>query len=411
MEEKFKTTDDVYAVLGENVVIIPIKWGSKIPKSKGWRELTLEQTKADEYQDKLRGKVNLGVVLGKNSNGLCTVDIDDDDLVAPFLEANPALRETFRTKGKRGENLWFQARGEIPSLSTIKGFGELRGTGGQTVIKGKHPEGMMYHVVNHAHPVSVAVDDLTFPDAVPPPSHSPEPKPVSVNCTYTYMASQVDAGLVARQRTINETEKRVQRWKRKCEDKDLVNAFENYLEDNYEPDFSCRNGILVDLVTNLHGKVCMMLLRSLTEIFHELYKPMFKDPITTHMKEFGSHLRAVERTFLESLPPDEREFYGNLNEREQDAFRICRSLGSCEYPGYPRPFFFLSHGEVARRLLLEDSKTSYRILMKLVRLGAIELRQVGSVWKPGARPKASVWKWALSLPEKIPSLTTCPITR
>ena len=97
--------------------------------------------------------------------------MDSDDLVGPFLKQNPMLNETLQTKGKRGVNLWFRAEGEVPRVVKIDGFGELRGTGGQTVIKGKHPEGMSYRILNKASPVSLAIDDLKFP---PPRNHSPE---------------------------------------------------------------------------------------------------------------------------------------------------------------------------------------------------------------------------------------------
>ena len=399
-EERFQTVKDIYACLGRDVTIIPIGWGSKIPKIKNWQKLRPNQTKSEGFQKQLGGEVNLGVVLGENSYGLCTVDIDSDDLVGPFLKQNPMLNETLQTKGKRGVNLWFRAEGEVPRVVKIDGFGELRGTGGQTVIKGKHPEGMSYRILNKASPVSLAIDDLKFP---PPRNHSPESNSESINYIYTYMACRSEPGMLERQRIINETDKEVKNWKESCSDKRLVEAWVNYFENDYEPDFSSRNDILVKLATNLHGKICFRLGCQLAEIFHQLYKPMFKDSITAHMKEFTSHLRAVEQTFLQSLLPEERTFYQNLEECQQDAFRICRSLASCEYPGYPPPTFFLSYGEIAKRLMLEDAKTSYRILKKLKAFGVIELLKKGTVWTPGIRSKASVWKWRFSIHEISPS--------
>jgi hypothetical protein len=53
---------------------------------------------------------NIGVALGKVSNGLVTVDFDDKDYVEHFLEVNPRLRTTLRTTAQRGATFGSVAR-------------------------------------------------------------------------------------------------------------------------------------------------------------------------------------------------------------------------------------------------------------------------------------------------------------
>ena len=62
---------------------------------------------------------NIGVLLGKPSSGLCSIDIDADDQLEPFLDLNPKLRESFRTRGARGANVWVQVLGPYPRLTTL----------------------------------------------------------------------------------------------------------------------------------------------------------------------------------------------------------------------------------------------------------------------------------------------------
>ena len=50
---------------------------------------------------------NLAIKLGSDSENLVTVDLDHDDHIEPFLQANPAFRDTLRTRGSRGAQFWF----------------------------------------------------------------------------------------------------------------------------------------------------------------------------------------------------------------------------------------------------------------------------------------------------------------
>jgi hypothetical protein len=63
---------------------------------------------------------NVGVLLGKPSKGLCTVDVDDAQAKEEFFQANPALRASLQTTRVRGCNVWLRIRGAFPDAGKIK---------------------------------------------------------------------------------------------------------------------------------------------------------------------------------------------------------------------------------------------------------------------------------------------------
>jgi putative DNA primase/helicase len=106
---------------------------------------------------------------GKASNGLCSIDIDDDEMVEPFLALNPNLRETLRSRGRRGCNVWVRIEGDFPRHCYIKQpdgspWGEWRSTGVCTMIHGLHPEGMTYTRSPEVPPVTMRFEDIQWPD-------------------------------------------------------------------------------------------------------------------------------------------------------------------------------------------------------------------------------------------------------
>jgi hypothetical protein len=77
------------------------------------------------------------------SNGLVTIDLDQDSYVEALLVANPLLGNTLRTRAVRGCNIWLRCSGEYPSLQKLKNscgeeIGEWRADGSQTIIAGTH---------------------------------------------------------------------------------------------------------------------------------------------------------------------------------------------------------------------------------------------------------------------------------
>jgi phage/plasmid-associated DNA primase len=123
----------------------------------------------ETYLKKLADDCNVAVLTGVPSGGLCSIDIDDDEAVEPFLALNPRLRETLRSRGRRGCNLWVRVEGGYPGLTTLKradgsAWGEWRSTGACTMIHGTHPEGMDYGRVPEVPPVTVSFNDIVWPD-------------------------------------------------------------------------------------------------------------------------------------------------------------------------------------------------------------------------------------------------------
>lgn len=158
-------------LLGTKIVLVPIKPNSKVPAVPGWPKFTLDTMKDPEYLAKLEAARTLGVVAGKPSSGICSIDIDHDCDVEPFLELNPLLRASLQTKGSRGCNIWVQLEGQYPDLSKIVDdsgapFGEWRSTGGLTIIHGEHPSGVDYRVVSGSGPAKTRFDEIQWPDGL-----------------------------------------------------------------------------------------------------------------------------------------------------------------------------------------------------------------------------------------------------
>ena len=160
-------------LLGSDAVLIPIPCGRKGPTIKDWQKFTPEQMRQPEYLARLNGSENIGVLLG--NGGLTTIDLDDDKFVDPFLSLNPQLRETLRTRRKRGCNLWVQITGPYPEACKLKlrsgeEFGEWRANGNQTVIHGEaidrkrgETRPTKYTIENRTPPIKLPFDAIVWP--------------------------------------------------------------------------------------------------------------------------------------------------------------------------------------------------------------------------------------------------------
>lgn len=161
----------IQRLLGEQAVVVWMARGTKAPKFRGWQKQTVEDMRDAGYVANLNSGHNLGVLVGAPSGGVCSIDIDDDASVEPFLALNPQLRTTLFTSGKRGGNLWVKIRGQYPGATKLetrdgKAWGEWRSTGNQTVIHGVHPEGMEYRAVNDAPAIELTFGEIVWPDDV-----------------------------------------------------------------------------------------------------------------------------------------------------------------------------------------------------------------------------------------------------
>jgi bifunctional DNA primase/polymerase-like protein len=163
-----------------SAVLLPWPAGSKGDRRK-WKHLQVTDMDED-YFAKLEKAGNIGVALGAVSNGPVTIDIDDNNHVEPFLEANPLLRHTLRTAAQRGCNIWVRCTTDYPPSCKLKDqsgneVGEWRADGNQTIIAGTHPSGCSYRLVVEKPVIPIDYNTIIWSDAILPP-HATESKRV-----------------------------------------------------------------------------------------------------------------------------------------------------------------------------------------------------------------------------------------
>lgn len=156
------------SLLGNDVVLLWAAKGEKGPRWKGWQNTTVEMMGNQRYLRNLDRGHNLAVLTGTSSGGLCSIDIDCDESVEPFLALNPKLADTLRSRGRRGCNVWVRIEGPFPPYSEIKrsngsAWGEWRSTGVCTMIHGTHPDGMEYVRNPEVPPIVLRFEDIQWP--------------------------------------------------------------------------------------------------------------------------------------------------------------------------------------------------------------------------------------------------------
>jgi hypothetical protein len=179
-----------------NAVLLPIPERKKGPVIEGWSQVKLLDTILPDYRKDLSEHTNTGVLLGRPSKGLCAIDVDSDEAAELLLALNPDFQKTLRSRGRRGCQFWVETDGEYPhcvaklKYKTGAPFGEWRADGGQSVIRGIHPDGMHYQLLCDAPPLRIRFDKIRWPlelvlpwekEALPNenPTSRCEPPPVS----------------------------------------------------------------------------------------------------------------------------------------------------------------------------------------------------------------------------------------
>jgi hypothetical protein len=157
-------------MLGIDVVLLPVPRREKGPTFKGWNATTIDRMDDSEYLAQFANS-NIGVLLGRVSGNLCSIDIDSDEDFGSFLELNPQLAATLQTRGSRGGNIWVKILGDYPALTPIKHadgtkWGEFRSDGGQTIVHGVHPNGMAYQRLVDARPIEMEFDEINWPETL-----------------------------------------------------------------------------------------------------------------------------------------------------------------------------------------------------------------------------------------------------
>ena len=125
----------------KQAALIPIPKGQKGPKMSGWQKTTYEDMNAD-YLSQFDADSNIGVVLGKNSNHLVSIDADTDHGLKEFQSLNPSISASYTTKGSRGGNIWLHIQDIYPQSCKItsidgKSWGEFRADGMQLSSTGR----------------------------------------------------------------------------------------------------------------------------------------------------------------------------------------------------------------------------------------------------------------------------------
>jgi hypothetical protein len=155
-------------------VLLPWPSGSKGDRRK-WKHLQLSDMDDGSHLAKLTKAGNIGIALGKASNGLVTIDLDEDTYVDAILAANPLLTETLRTRGSRGCNIWVRCSDGYPPSQKLKNsagdeIGEWRADGNQTIVAGIHPEGMPYQFVVDKPVITISYRAIIWPaESILPP--------------------------------------------------------------------------------------------------------------------------------------------------------------------------------------------------------------------------------------------------
>jgi putative DNA primase/helicase len=189
------TRDDIVTRLrrrlGEDVVLLNVAKLGKNPVEAGWQTFTAAKMGDDSYLKTLNHGGNIGVLLGRNSGGLHSIDLDLDEAVEPFLALNPKLAATLRTKRMRGGNLWVRVTGPSPASVKLKtkdgkAWGEWRGDGNQTVIFGEamdarkgEAEPTRYKITHDGVVVVVAFEEIIWPDNLVLPWIKEAPTPTT----------------------------------------------------------------------------------------------------------------------------------------------------------------------------------------------------------------------------------------
>jgi P4 family phage/plasmid primase-like protien len=176
---------EIEAWLGTPLFLVPCRTGTKMPVVKYTAE-TLHSTARPAYQALLE-QSNIAVRLGEHSGGLCAIDFDDDQSLNDFLEVNPHLKTSARWKGRRGAQIGVRITGTYPgpcsarhATETVEVNGrqlgrplyEWRSTGNLSTVRGTHPSGCEYQVLVTNPPVTIAFDQIRWPEGWPVPGEN-----------------------------------------------------------------------------------------------------------------------------------------------------------------------------------------------------------------------------------------------
>lgn len=409
-------------------VVIPV-CRTKKPKYRHWRGLDYAKCRTRELLNLYDEHTNIAVVQGEPSSGLISIDFDDAKALKEFLTLNPSLKDTLSTSAARGANLWFKMRGNYPNLTTLKRgrliWAEWRSTGAFTIIHGVHEEGMPY-TSNKQKPINICLDEIVLPEDVnfktskgltsseqlnATPATTPlhtapctstllhntdTPKDSNSNNDSTKEGEEQSTLLSPALILQNLKTKEAALDALKKDNPTLHKLYLKFVDRNYTAMPHQRNAFLTEAVPFLYRAVAPALIKPLVEFFYIVHRPIFKDPLSQHMKEAEALLKGVSETYLSSFPPDEQTLLQALAEREQIAYRILRDLAMRVTDDSPLRLFFMSADEMGLRLGI-SSMQAHRILKsKLAKMGIIKVVENGIRRAKGQRGIATIYQWNMT---------------
>jgi hypothetical protein len=392
------TIAELRELLGHDVLLLGWPLRSKGTKRK-WGHLTIADM-TPKYLAQLPDG-NIGVALGVKSGNLVALDVDTDEMIQPFIAANPSLNDTLQTRGARGRVFWLRMTGDYPRttkrLETHSGAdcGEWRaGQNSQSIVHGIHPNGSAYQVVNMTKPLVLDFASIVWPTQIKNP-----PRLNSASCVSASLHDCIPASLhtlhnKAESVLANITAKKEAQQALAAKHPNLFRLYTEFIESRFQAQAHARNAFIVHTVPFLYRAVAPAFVLELVGCFYDCNRALFHDPREQHMKEAKAMLDSVAKTYVESLNADERKIYDALPQHEQDAFRICRDLASLAGAKREPNTFFMSFNQLGDRLGIYPM-TAQRIMRQLVSYGLIKLVKKGTRRAAGVRGEAGEYQWLL----------------
>lgn len=312
------TPEEILDLLQVDAVLIPIKKvekgekGTKASAVRKWSTLEFKNTQVETYQRRLAAAPAIAVCLGSQSEGICSIDFDDDSALDEFIAINPDLKTSLTTAGKRGCNIWVKVRGEYPRTKKLKRgddpIGEWRSSGGYTIISGLHPDGVTYKVLVDAPPLSINFGEINWPVTwTSPEVITPSPlSPLSQYSVFSEFSKTSESSIYQSKKSLIERDREARNAREKlAKDGKLSKLYDRYISRVFTPKQGSRNKSLVDMVTFLFHAVGRTRLIELVTAFHQTNYDIFLDSLSDHMNEATAHIEALEADFLTKLSPSE----------------------------------------------------------------------------------------------------------
>jgi len=301
----------------------------KRPTRKAWQKLTLEDM-SPAYLDTLNAG-NIGVSLGAPSQGLVSIDFDTDESLASFVQRNPALDATLRTRGQRGGNLWLRIVGELPPSRKLvdqagQPAGEWRSTGNQTIIHGIHPGTRRpYETIVQQPPVEIEASRIQWcPEAHPldwqyqlrPGSCDREDKGDKETQRDTGIENDSAMGLCSSASLYHtnnissaiaalDAQKDFERVK----GAGVVRLYDRLVDRRFTAIKHGRNDFITKAVPFHYRALSVSRAMEFSMQFYLRHQAIFRDPADQHESETRAMLEAASRTYHKELSEDERNLY------------------------------------------------------------------------------------------------------